>query len=78
MQSVIQIRVQMARKVMRTQTIMILTQQQNPGQAMALARILMMTLAFLTLAALARQVVLLARLELVAAVVEGMGKGKGM
>ena len=78
MQSVIQIRVQTARKVMRTQTIMILTQQQNPGQAMALARILMMTLAFLTLAALARQVVLLARLELVAAVVEGMGKGKGM
>ena len=74
-QSVIQIRVQTARKVMRTQTIMILTQQQNPGQAMALAKILMMTLAFLTLA---RQVVLLARLELVAAGVEGMGKGKGM
>ena len=75
MQSVIQIRVQTARKVMRTQTIMILTQQQNPGQAMALAKILMMTLAFLTRA---RQVVLLARLELVAAGVEGMGKGKGM
>ena len=75
MQSVIQIRVQTARKVMRTQTIMILTQQQNPGQAMALAKILMMTLAFLTLA---RQIVLLARLELVAAGVEGMGKGKGM
>ena len=35
--------------------------------AMALARILMMTLAFL----------LLARLELVAAGVEGVGKGKG-
>ena len=75
MQSVIQIRVQTARKVMRTQTIMILTQQQNPGQVMALAKILMMTLAFLTCAC---QVVLLARLELVAAVVEGMGKGKGM
>ena len=75
MQSVIQIRVQTTRKVMLTQTIMILTQQQNPGQAMALARILMMTLAFLTLA---RQVVQLARLELVAAGVEGMGKGKGM
>ena len=75
MQSVIQIRVQTARKVMRTQTIMILTQQQNPGQAMALAKILMMTLAFLTLV---RLIVLLARLELVAAVVEGMGKGKGM
>ena len=75
MQSVIQIRVQTARKVMRTQTIMILTQQQNPGQVMALAKILMMTLACLTCAC---QVVLLARLELVAAVVEGMGKGKGM
>ena len=54
---------------------MILTQQLNPGQVMALAKILMMTLAFLTRA---RQVVLLARLELVAAGVEGMGKGKGM
>ena len=75
MQSAIQIRVQTARKVMRTQTIMILTQQQNPGQVMVLAKIRMMTLAFLTRA---RQVVLLARLELVAAVVEGMGKGKGM
>ena len=77
MQSVTQIRVQTAQTAMRTQTIMILMQQQHPGQAMALARILMMTLAFLTLAALARQVVLLARLELVVAGVEGMGKGKG-
>ena len=76
-QSVTQIRVQTAQTAMRTQTIMILMQQQHPGQAMALARILMMTLAFLTLAALARQVVLLARLELVVAGVEGMGKGKG-
>ena len=53
--------------------IMKLMQQQH----MALAKFLMMTLAFLTLAALARQVVLLARLELVVAGVEGMGKGKG-
>ena len=42
---------------------------------MALAKILMMTLAFLTLV---RQIVLLARLELVAVGVEGMGKGRGM
>ena len=73
-QNVTQIRLQTAQIVMRMQ-------QQHPGQAMALARILMMTLvmtlAFLTLVALARQVVLLARLELVVAGVEGMGKGKG-
>ena len=72
-QNVTQIRLQTAQTAMRTQTIMKLMQQQHT----ALAKILMMTLAFLTLAALARQVVLLARLELVVAGVEGMGKGKG-
>ena len=77
MQIVTQIRVQTAQTAMRTQMIMKLMQQQQQQQHMALAKILMMIPAFLTLAALARQVVLLARLELVVAGVEGMGKGKG-
>ena len=69
-QSVMMIRVlnQTAQTAMRTQTIMMLMQQQMVRHlAMALARILMMTLAFL----------MLARLELVTPGVEGVGKGKG-
>ena len=69
-QSVMMIRVlnQTAQTAMRTQMIMMLMQQQMVRHlAMALARILMMTLAFL----------LLARLELVAAGVESVGHGVG-